>query len=127
MIVLNTFGQRNLGENTKTIVEVSVLKWWAADILMKSIVEASASSIYEENIILIRADSSEAAFQIAESEGENLQVTFSNNEGKLVRVVFDSILDIQELLDSTPTDRSSIFSRHLTEAEVISIKSKMAD
>lgn len=108
-------------------LEVDILKWWAADILMKSVVEDSTSSIYEENIILIRAESTEVAHELAEDEGKNLQVGFVNNEGKRVQVILDSILDVQEILDSSPTDRSAIFSRHLSEAEVTSIKRKMSD
>ncbi|MCB0385100.1 MAG: DUF4288 domain-containing protein [Bdellovibrionales bacterium] len=92
--------------------------------MFRSIFEDESSNgegIFEESIILVLAESQDAAKSIAEEIGRGQQTQYQNAEGNLVRWVFLKVWNIYQIQSDKLDHGTELFSRHLKESEVKSI------
>lgn len=99
--------------------------YYAPSILMKSVDTSSPSDevrLWEDEIFLIVAsDETEARLKAMEL-GKDAEHEYANNEGRVIRWVFDCVQNVYEIGEQQPTSGTEIFSRFLKPSEVESIK-----
>lgn len=99
--------------------------WFGVSILSKSLhaLEQPKAPLWEESIVIVEADSEEHAVQLATPLGQSQQTSFSvGSRGDTVSWVFDSILEVFTINDESLSSGTEVFSRFLTEDEVLSLK-----
>lgn len=87
--------------------------WYSVCMLFESEVddESSEEPLCEESIRLINADDVDAARAMAESLGGELEHSYANPDGKMVRWVFRGIVELQDLCESEIVSGTEVFSR----------------
>lgn len=100
-------------------------KWWAADIILVSHVSDSNESLYQENIVLVQAETRDQAEEIAVSEGREMEVSYMNQSNQEVRLLYEGVLDVQELISASLEDRAVVFARYLRKSELDSLRTKL--
>ncbi|MEP7293014.1 MAG: DUF4288 domain-containing protein [Chloroflexota bacterium] len=74
-------------------------KWYLADIVQEFQIEDEASSLVWINLILIRADSPEEAYERSLEEGNSHNSTYLNTDGKRVSSVFRGLRNLYVIID----------------------------
>src|SRR4051794_18031384 len=69
-------------------------KWYLADIVEEFSIQGEPDNIVHTNLVLVRADSPEEAYDRAISLGQNSESNYTNSEGKLVTVRFRGLKDL---------------------------------
>ena len=82
-------------------------EWYLADVIMQVAVEDDPRTVVHSNIVLIRADSPDEAYEKALEIGHHQETTYKNTDGKQVQfrfrglkslnVVYDELADGAEL------------------------------
>jgi hypothetical protein len=75
-------------------------EWYIADIVLEFTIEHEARNVVHTNMILIRADSPEEAFQKATQYGKAEECTYENSEGKHVVVSYRGLRDVNVVYDA---------------------------
>lgn len=74
-------------------------KWYLADIVEQISVEGDSRNVVHSNLVLVRADSPEEAYQKALELGMAAEQTFENPEGNLVTIRFRGLRDLNVIHD----------------------------
>jgi hypothetical protein len=103
-------------------------KFYSASILSRSIRNNSVSShdLWEESVILIRADTPEEAMEKATATGRSMGTTYEAIDGSMVTWEFFKVESVFEILD-TIGEGAEIFSRFLRNSEVESLLTPFND
>jgi hypothetical protein len=103
--------------------------FWGISLLLKENLNNKKDDdrLFEENIILISAETEEDARIKAIQFGNEMQTEYHNIDGENVSWVFDGVFGIYPIIDKIDQDGSTVFSRHLIKSEVDSIKRKFKD
>ena len=85
--------------------------WFAARILMERthLEERDVDTLFEDKIILLRADTEDAALSKAEALGRASEHAYENAEGKPVRWIFREVLDVKELFDDAIGEGTEVY------------------
>jgi hypothetical protein len=92
--------------------------FYRSDHIKKS---SDKNSIWEERIVLIKADSSHRAMEIAQKYGESESVKYKNVSGESVEWVFVKIESVYKIIDNMQAEIAEVFSRFLNDREAKSI------
>jgi hypothetical protein len=103
--------------------------WFAASLLYKSVHQGQPEddSLWEENIVLLRAESHDEAQKQAEVLGKAGEHEYLSATGDLVRWTFQAVESMYEILDASPGHGTEVFSRFLRSREVESILTPFKD
>jgi|HubBroStandDraft_3_1064219.scaffolds.fasta_scaffold83562_2 hypothetical protein len=69
-------------------------RWYLAEIVEEFRIESEPDNIVHTNTVLVRADSPEQAYQSALALGREGEMTYTNPDGKAVRVHFRGLRDL---------------------------------
>ncbi len=103
--------------------------WFSANILFKGSSPSGSNSaiLWEEQVILIQANTESEAQKKATSIGSNKQHEYRVDSGEIVRWIFDGIERVQQIESQEIYDGIEVFSRFLRNSEVESIKTPFSD
>ncbi len=88
-------------------------KWYLADIVLQITVEGDPRNVVHTNLILIRADSPEEAYQKAIELGTAGDRSDENIDGKRVTVRFRGLRDLNVIHDELEHGAELIYGEHL--------------
>lgn len=74
-------------------------KWYVAELVMEFQIEGDSRNVVHVNIILIRADSPEEAFEKAEQLGREAEDTYKNPDNRTVTVTYHGMRDLNVIHD----------------------------
>jgi hypothetical protein len=74
-------------------------KWYIAELVEEVTVEGDPRNVVHKNFLLIRAGSPEDAYQKATALGRESEASYANPEGKLVRVRFRGLSELNVIHD----------------------------
>ena len=74
-------------------------KWYLATLVEEIAVEGDSRNVVHENLVLVRADSPEQAYENALDLGKNSEVSYGNPEGRLVRIRFRGLSELNVVHD----------------------------
>ncbi len=69
-------------------------KWYLAEIVEEFRIQSEPENIVHTNIVLVRADSAEEAYQRAIALGKEGEMIYTNPEGRTVHVYFRGLRDL---------------------------------
>lgn len=69
-------------------------RWYLADVVLEHTVEGDPRNVVHVNIHLIEADSPQRAYEKACTLGRDAEQVYVNSDGKVVRVVFRGLRDL---------------------------------
>ncbi|MFZ1087156.1 MAG: DUF4288 domain-containing protein [Terracidiphilus sp.] len=78
------------------------VEWFLAELVMKITVAGDPQNVVHQNLVLIRADSAEEAYEKAIQLGKKEEISYDNPAGKAVHIHFEGVsdlIDIQEDLE----------------------------
>lgn len=74
-------------------------RWYLAEIVEEITVEDEADNIVHRNLVLIRADSPEEAFEKSVELGKGTDLRYDNPEGKQVHIRFRGLAELYAVCD----------------------------
>jgi len=74
-------------------------QWYVAEIVEQVIIEGDPRNVVHRNLVLIRADSPETAYEKALSFGRSSETDYDNSEGKQVHIRFRGLSDLNVIHD----------------------------
>jgi hypothetical protein len=74
-------------------------KWYIAGLVEEITVEGASQNIVHKNLVLVRADSPEKAYEEAVEMGQQRQVSYENPAGKEVRITFRGLSELNVIHD----------------------------
>lgn len=86
-------------------------KWYLAEIVEEIRIESESENIVHTNIVLVRADSPEEAYQNALALGKECEMTYTNPEGKTVQVYFRGLRDLNVIYDELEHGAELIYEK----------------
>lgn len=94
--------------------------WFGVSLLFKSIHNGQPDdhALWEDTIVLIRAESPDEAQKQAEVLGKGEEHEYASATGDLVKWTFQGVESVHEILDDTPANGTEVFSRFLRAREV---------
>jgi len=99
--------------------------WFTASILFQSEISGDQNSpLWEERIILLKADSEPEAKSLAERYGRSAETKYVSATKEEVAWKVESILGLNEVLDSSLDSGAEVFSRFLDSKQVNELKRK---
>lgn len=103
--------------------------WFTASLLFKSEHQAASAGepLWEEKIILVRAEDEAAAEGKAAQLGKAEEHEYRNQAGELVRWSFERVERVCQMEDDVLKDGVELFSRFLRDSEVKSLLTPFAD
>src|SRR5688572_23455006 len=96
-------------------------KWYVAEVVVEITVAREKQNVVHFNLVLLRAENREKAYQKALRLSKAYQTSYLNPAGRLVRHYFRGIASLEEYMDFTPTDGSEITFREvvgLTQSQI---------
>lgn len=69
-------------------------KWYLADMVEEITIEDESDNIVHINLVLVRADSPDEAYQKALELGKESEISYFNTDGKSVRIIFRGLRDL---------------------------------
>lgn len=73
--------------------------WYVAELVEQITVEGDSRNVLHKNMILIRADSPESAYQKALAIGKENELSYANPAGKLVEIAFRGLSELNVVHD----------------------------
>lgn len=74
-------------------------KWYLATLIEEITVEGDNRNVVHKNLVLVRADGPEQAYENALDLGKNSEDSYENPEGKLVRIRFRGLRELNVVHD----------------------------
>lgn len=97
--------------------------WFSAAILFRS--EAAdrlpADSLWEESLVLVKADTEDDALMIATAIGRSQELSYSVEGGAQLRWLFDRVERVYAIESEDLQSATELFSRYLRASEVESL------
>jgi hypothetical protein len=105
----------------------TIFPWFAARILFEARVEGEeSSSLYEDRIVLVRADSGiDAAWKKAVKLGQSAADQYENEAGEKVAWVFKEVLDVVQLNEMDVGEGSEVYHHYLSSEEVERVRASL--
>jgi Domain of unknown function (DUF4288) len=103
--------------------------WFTASLLFKSvhIGQPDNDCLWEESIVLLRAETRAEAQQQAERLGQAEEHEYVSATGDLVKWTFQRVDSVYEILDGTLEHGTEVFSRFLRASEAESLLTPFKD
>ncbi len=92
-------------------------KWYLAEIVEEFRIDGEADNIVHTNLVLIRADSPDEAYDRAIELGKPFNTTYLNPEGKTVSVTFRGLLDLNVIHDELEHGAELIYEERVAMSE----------
>jgi len=73
--------------------------WYLAELVMKIVVADDPRNVVHQNLVLVRADAPEEAYEKALHFGKGSETSYENPEGKLVQITFEGLSDLDLILE----------------------------
>lgn len=74
-------------------------EWFLAELVMKITVADDSRNVVHQNLVLIRADSAEEAYEKAIQSGKKEEISYDNPAGKAVHFHFEGVSDLIDIID----------------------------
>ncbi|MDB5349889.1 MAG: hypothetical protein JWN86_1136 [Planctomycetota bacterium] len=84
-------------------------RWYLADLILEYAIQDEPRNVVHVNLHLIEADSPEAAYEKAMALGQAAQYNYQNTDGKLVRVSFRGLRDLNVIHDGVEDEAELIY------------------
>src|SRR5262249_3693296 len=88
-------------------------KWYLADIVQEIKIEGESKNVVHINMVLIRANSPEKAYDKAVALGKEGEHSYENTEGKRVTITFRGLRDLNGIHDKLEHGAELIFSEKI--------------
>ncbi len=98
--------------------------WFAARLLFVSQIEGE-ETLYEESVVLLRAQTEAAALKKASKLGEAEAHSYQNGDEETVNWVFNDVLDLIQLDALTIEDGTEVYHHFLTAIEVEQVRESL--
>lgn len=92
-------------------------KWYLADIVEEIRVEGDRRNVVHTNLVLVRADSPDEAYEKAMALGKRGNTQYENVEGKTVKIRFRGLRDLNVIHDELEHGGEIIFDRDVGVSE----------
>jgi hypothetical protein len=90
------------------------MPWFSTVVVFEAVPEiASAASLFEIRVILIRAENEEDAVAQQTARSRADEVSFPNEDGSIVSVRFREIMAVRELIDDPSKDGAEVFWEYM--------------
>ncbi len=103
--------------------------WFSAAILLRS--EAAdrlpADSLWEESVVLVKADTEDDALMIAAAIGRSQEISYGVEGGGQLRWLFDRVERVYPIESEDLQSGTELFSRYLRASEVESLLAPFKD
>lgn len=73
------------------------VEWYLAELVMKITVAEDPRNIVHQNLVLVRADSPDEAYEKALKFGKDAETSYDNPDGKAVRIMFEGLSGLDEI------------------------------
>ena len=73
-------------------------EWYLAELVMKITVADDPRNVVHQNLVLIRANSAEEAYEKAVQVGNKEEISYDNPTGKAVRFHFEGVSDLIDIM-----------------------------
>jgi Domain of unknown function (DUF4288) len=95
-------------------------EWYLAEIVEEFRIAGESENIVHTNLVLVRADSPDEAFERAEQLGRELNMEYTNPEGKTVTVRYRGLRDLNVIHDKLEHGAELIYQKDvgMTEEEL---------
>jgi hypothetical protein len=87
--------------------------WYIAEIVEQITVEDDPRNVVHKNLVLIRADSPETAYEKALSFGRNSEIHYGNPDGKQVHIIFRGLSDLNVIHDELEDGAELIYEERI--------------
>ena len=71
--------------------------WYLAELVLKIIVADDPRNLVHQNLVLIRADAPEEAYEKALHFGKTSETSYENSDGKAVHITFEGLSDLDSI------------------------------
>jgi hypothetical protein len=88
-------------------------KWYVGELIEQITVEGDPRSVVHKNLILIRADSPEQAYEKAVALGHEAEDSYENPAGKKVRTVFRGLGELNVIHDDLDHGTELLYEEHI--------------
>lgn len=88
-------------------------KWYIADLVMEITVSGDSRNIAHRNLVLIRANSAEEAYDKAMVFGRQAETSYDNPRGMLVQIGFRGIAELEEMYEPLEDGSELTFKEHI--------------
>jgi len=88
-------------------------KWYLATLIEEIAVEGDSRNVVHKNLVLVRADCPEEAYENALDLGNKSEVSYENPEGRLVRIKFRGLSDLNVVYDELEHGAEIIYEESL--------------
>jgi len=92
-------------------------KWYLADIVEEIRVKGNKRNVLHTNLVLVRADSPEEAYEKAIALGKRGNTKYKNPEGKMVTIRFRGLKDLNVIYEELEHGSEITFSRDVGVSE----------
>jgi hypothetical protein len=89
-------------------------KWYLAEIVLQITVDGDPCNVVHTNLVLVRADLPEEAYQKATALGVDAETSYNNPDGKHVSIRFRGLHDLNVIHDKLEHGAEIIFSEDLS-------------
>jgi hypothetical protein len=96
-------------------------KWYLADIVEEFQVQDEDTSLVHINLILIRADSPEEAYERSLEVGRQSETSYQNTDGKTVTVIFRGLRNLYVIHDELEHGSELLYElkEDITEGQIV--------
>ena len=101
------------------------MPWFSVRYFSECVLD-NAEDLYEDSILLIRAENESAARTKGETSARGSNHSYANSTGEDVRWEFREILDVKQLFDDEIHDGSEIYYTFLTRAQLENVRAMLA-
>ena len=99
---------------------------FSVSVFMKIGSKTDIEPLWEERILLVKAESEDDATRKAETYAKSEEHSYSSTQGKKTDVQFDSVDRVYSIEDALE-DGAELFSRFLRDSEIKSLKTPFED
>ena len=82
--------------------------WYLAELVMKIIVADDPRNVVHQNLVLVRADAPEEAYEKALHFGKSSETSYENPNGKTVQITFEGLSDLVDVIDEELEDGTEL-------------------
>jgi hypothetical protein len=120
--------ETSLGADQGDAEGQSAKSWYSANLLLKAVHQDSvdADPLWEESIRIYQAESEDEARQLAEADGLATEDVYDTTAG-LMRWKFQRVDRVVEIYERSLVAGTEVFSRFLTESEVVMLQTPFDD
>lgn len=91
---------------------MTALTWYLTRILMRCIsTSATEEPLFSEEFVLLKANDYEEACTKAKAKGNTMSHSYRNAEEQEVQWIFQSVLEVKEVMESDLHDGAEIYSK----------------